>query len=279
MLISRKQSIEDILVESLARSPYVEGPDLVRLVQSSRGTTTKQAVYVSLQGLIRSEVVAKVGTKYFLSRVWLQKVNRLFGNRVERELAGDAIFSLREGESISHHFPSLLTCDTYWAHVFSLFIEWMPGDRPIFVWNPHEWMVIGRKQEEANIFKEFEEKDRKAFYTIAGKTPLDMEFKKQWRSAHVAINVGSDITFPSNYYLNVFGDFVVEVFVDERLAGEIDAFYRQNTILDESGIAFFEEMIARKRPVRMRISRKPKKAGVLRKRLAKDFFIPQELSI
>src|SRR3989344_9612900 len=86
MLLAHKQSVEDLVAESLAKNPYSTGPQLVAMVNKTRENTTKQAVYTALKALMESEVVAKVGHTYFLSRVWLNKVNDLFKEQKEREL-------------------------------------------------------------------------------------------------------------------------------------------------------------------------------------------------
>src|SRR3989344_3819793 len=85
-LLAQKQSIEDLVAENLAKNPYSTGPQLVAMVNKTRENTTKQAVYTALKALMESEVVAKVGHTYFLSRVWLTKIESLFQAQKEREL-------------------------------------------------------------------------------------------------------------------------------------------------------------------------------------------------
>ncbi len=277
MLISNKQSVEDILIEKLARNPYIDGVSLVSQVQQTRSNTTKQAVYTALKDLKENEIVAKVKDKYFLTRIWLSKMNQLF--RSKGQLERDAIFDLKEGESISYHFPSVFTCDTYWAHVFNLLIEWIPKERPVFVWNPHQWFAIGRIDVEKNIFKEYLVQNKKAYYLIQGKTELDKEFSKTWKNDNVSIAIGDKTSFAHNYYLNVFDDFIIEVFIDMKLANKIEGFYAAHSKATEEDIVKFENLIKQKLPVRMKISRKKDKAKLLRKKLSKTFFIPKDLNI
>lgn len=277
MISSTKQSIEDLIVELLAKNPYSEGIDLVKLVQGIRPKTVKQAVYAALASLLNNEVVSKIGGKYFLSRVWLNKINKLFQNK--KQITSDAVFELEEGESISYHFPSLLTCDTYWAHVFDLFIEWIPKNCPIVIWNPHEWFAIGRKNEEIDIFKQFKAKNKFALYSIHGKTALDQEFRKDWTTDHVSISTGSSVEYPPNYYLNIFDSIILEVFIDEKLASKIERFYQENKKLNAENTTTFVNLISQKFKVRMKISRNAKKASILRKKISKDFYIAKHLSL
>lgn len=274
MILSSKKSVEDIIIEELAKNPYQIGPDLVLSIQESRPNTTKQAVYHALKFLIKDEVVAKVGEKYFISSIWLQKTHELLQEGASK--SNDAIFDLKEKESISYRFPTLLVCDTYWAHLFKILTEWVPAEKPIFVWNPHEWFVVGRIKEEKEIFKVFSEKGKLAYYSIAGETLLDKKFKQQFSTDFLIVNIGNTIFKKENYYLNVFGDFIIEVFIDIKLAKMIDSFYRETEKLEPESIAYFEELIAKKYPVRMKISKNKERANKLCKKLSKDFYIPAD---
>jgi hypothetical protein len=279
MLISRKKAIDDLIVESLAKNPYIEGPNLVTLIKKSRPKTTKQAVYIALSTLLENEIVARVGNTYFISRIWLNKIHHLFKQDSIPEVGKDAIFSMKDDESISYHFPSMLVCDTYWAHLVNVLIDWIPKNIPSFVWNPHDFFVIGRSQVEIDIFEKFKKTGKHGFFVIGGNTALDKEFKKTWTNSHVSINLDNTIRFPSNYYLNIFDDFIIEVYIDIVLARNIDEFYKINSKVTAEKTEEFEKLIAQKYPVRMKISRKKKKASALRKKLAKEFFIPQHLNI
>ena len=273
MLLAQKQSIEDLVAENLAKNPYSTGPQLVAMVNKTRENTTKQAVYTALKALMDSEVVAKVGHTYFLSRVWLSKVEKLFQTQKKRETVRDAVFDLREGESISYHFPSLLSCDTYWAHVFSILTEWIDPSVPIMIYMPHEWFVIGRTEVEKDIFKGFEDSKKLALFTIGGSSPLDMQFKRDWKSEYVQTHLSDTESFKRNYHAHIFGDFLIEVFIAEELAQEIDVFYATHKTATPESIATFEKLITKKSPVRMKISRKKKKANRLRRQLSKNFYV------
>jgi hypothetical protein len=279
MLVSNKKSIEDIVVEILAKSPYIKGPDLVIKINEIRPKTSKQAIYTALKFLLENEVVAKVGSEYFISRLWLNKLSKLFETQKEKEISEDAIFNLKEGESISYYFPNLLTCDTYWGHIVNILIDWVPGNCPIFIWNPHNFFIVGRNEIEKDIFKAFERKNKYGFYITRGKTELDVNFKKTWTSKFVSINTDDVISFNDFYYLNIFGDLIVEVFLNKQLVSDIDVFYSKNHEITLENKLFFKSILEKKHSVRMKISRNKSKAAKLRKKMSKNFFIPKSLII
>lgn len=272
MLLSHKQTIEDHIIELLAFHGKLTGPELLVLIQERRGKTTKQAMYTVLGNFLEHEVIAKIGSKYYVSKLWIDKISSLLqidNQQIEQE----SIFQLKDKESISYKFPSLLSCDTYWAHLFNILVEWVPRDIPIFVWNPHEWFIIGRNNEEKEIFKLLQKHRKKAFYSVAGNTSLDISFKKNCSNELLSININNELSFKQNYYLNIFGDYIIEVYLDKKLAENIEKFYQEYTKLTRENIAFFEKLIGEKYPVRMKISKNIDKAESLKKKLSKDFYL------
>lgn len=275
MLISKRRSIDDIVVETLAKQPNLEGPALLAVVEKIRPNTTKQALYAALAGLLENETVAKAGSKYFLSQIWLRRIHKLFG----KGSVDQAIFDLINDESIQYRFPSLMSCDTYWAHICSLLADKLSSHQALFLWQSHYWFIIGRKTVEKDILDDFKTKNKHAFFSIKGTTSLDMEFKKEFRDDLIAINTGDENNFPDNYHLHIYGDFLIEVFLDKKLAERIDEFYKANTELNKENQAEFEKLISEKYPIRMKISRNKAKAATLCKKLLKDFYIPKEINL
>ncbi len=275
MLISEKRSIEDLIVETLALKPYLEGPYLVSEIGKARPKTTKQAVYIALSALISDEIVAKVGTRYFLSRVWVQKLNKLLGGGAKR----DMIFDLKDGESVAYNFPSLLVCDNYWAHVVGILTDHMQPKDALFAWLPHYWFIIGREGVERSILEHMELRGVRAFFSVKGDSGLDKSFRDKWRGENISINTGDKTSFRDNYYLEVFGDLIVEVTLAKGLATEIEDFYKKQESLTPESKNYFKSLITKKGKVRMKITRDKAKASTARKKLAKDFFVPKSVNV
>jgi len=278
MILSQKQTIEDLVIEVLAKDPYQTGPELVASIENIRKNTTKQAVYYILKPLLENEVIAKVGSRYYVSKLWVDRLTDLLEIN-SQNFDGESAFSLKEGESMTYRFPSLLTCDTYWAHLFNLMVKWLPRNRPFFFWLPHEWLILGRHKEELEIFKLIKEQQKMGYYVISGKTDLDKDFKKKFTSDFLRVNIGNDLSLKQNYYLNVFDDYIIEVFLHKKLSEKIEIFYQNHLKISPENIFEFENLIKEKFPVRMKISKNKKRATKLRKQLAKDFFVPGEYEI
>lgn len=276
MLYTERKNIDDLIVEILSKRPNITGPLLLSEIQQSRESTTKQAMYYALGYLLNAEVVVKVGTGYSIGNIWKLKIQN---NLIKDSSDLQSVLGLNDGESISLKFPSLMTADFYWAHLFTELTDWIPENVPIFIWNPHEWYVIGREEVEREVLKNFTVKNKKAYFSISGKTALDKDFRKVYTSDNLSINTGVPEIFPNHVYLNVFNDVLIEVFLSKELVREVDRFYETHQValgqLTPEDKNEFIKIISKKYPVRIKVSKNKKKTDEIRKKLAKDFIIPK----
>ncbi len=277
MLLSHKHNIDDIIIEKLAQKPYITGPQLVALVASARGRVAKQSVYTALDTLIADEIVTKLGSEYLLSKVWINRIYGLLGAYNVQKIPNESIFDLSDGESISYHFPSLLSCDTYWEHIVNTLIETTPSDKPLIFWNPHEWFRIARYVVERDIFDSFVRNEKYAFFITRGTSPLDRDFKVSWRNSHCAINTDDELKLANNCYMNLFDDFIIEVFLDQEMTNKIEQYFQTTTTVTLENTHILEKLITDKHSIRMKISKNAKRAAKLRKRLLRDFYVPEHL--
>lgn len=273
MILSSNQSVEDIIIEIIATSPYIKGPDLILATKQRRIGTAKQTIYTALQNLITNEIVSKVDNAYFISRIWLNKMNTLF--KTTRDT--DAVLELKEGDFITYSFPSLLSCDIYWAHILNLLLDGFPKNSPVFIWNPHEWFIIGRRSVEVEFLNKFNRQNIHAFFVTRETSQLDKEFKNHWNRDYLSIHTDNKISLKDNYYITIFGDLIIEVFITEAFARKIEGFYQKHQKVTNTVIKDFERIVAEKQRVRMKISKNSKKAFILRKKLSKGFHIPKHL--
>ena len=254
---------------------------IIEKVQEGRLGTPKQSVYLALRKLKKKEVVAISGKIVALHEVWISKMKNFFAEAG----VGDAlalrtktradILALEEGESISYIFHSLLALDMFWAHAFMIFMRSMVRGRPILVYNPHQWFLIAREQSETSIIREVKKRHIAWLQIVGGSTTLDREIKKYFDSPYARSHFFEKSIFPSNYYVNCFGDFLIEVWIDERAAGKIEEFYRVYEAVDLNARARLWEIIKEKNyKHKMKISKNATKALKIKKIFKKYFLIP-----
>jgi hypothetical protein len=273
MLGTKKKTVDEMLVTLLAVRPYSKGPALVSAVATARRGVTKQAVYAALRSLRVLGVVGKNKEGYFLNTVWMSKVVSMFDSVAQSAL--DPVLSLNLRSRVSYTFTDLITCDQYWSHIFSVLFAQLPAGRGVFVWNPHEWFVLGNESVERSVFASMEKSNKKAFYSIGGSTQLDIKFKQGWENKAVSISVGSGDVFAETKYINVFDEYVIEVTIPADMAKNIEKFYVRGAD-DEKARQEFKRIVSNRGTVRMVIERNIDKAAKLRKKIGADFLVPEE---
>lgn len=269
MLFSSQTSLEETILEFLLKKPMTSKVIHAGLSKEGRNVTI-QAIYKALNALISQEVVLKHSTMYSLSEEWRKRAIRA----LERKYSP---FELAEGERISLDLSSLVHLDEQWKNIVLPLHDLYPGF-PSFFYNPHElWLHLSdsRTASELAYFKSFKDTKTLAFYAIGGSTLHDKEFKQQFQNEYFQISSGNRF-FPDTDYPTIFGDYVIMTRISPTLAKAIENIYETstNTIELTKNIQALE---FENKKIKLIIERNHHKAKRLRKKLAADFHIPQEL--
>jgi hypothetical protein len=110
------------------------------------------------------------------------------------------------------------------------------------------------------------------FLGIKHQTPYDVEFKKEFQNEYLQIafsEQGAD-------YQTIFADYIITTRISKQTTEKIEEVYKISNTLEE-----LEENLQKigieKKKVKLIIERNKEKAKKLRKKMSKDFFVPQEL--
>ncbi len=184
------------------------------------------------------------------------------------------LLKLKEGEYITYKFNSLLSLDMFWAHAFSLLMNTLSPQNPVYLYNPHEWFLIARKQSELSIIKEAQRRGVPWIQLIAGKTSLDLDIKKYFDEKNAKCHLLGKDLFTKNYYANCFGDFLIEVWLDDKSVEKIENIYNTNTISNTSVINLLQKIVEEEGLIhKMKISKNKSKAAKLKSVFAKYFVL------
>jgi hypothetical protein len=77
----------------------------------------------------------------------------------------------------------------------------------------------------------------------------------------------------NNYYVNVIGDFVIEVWLDKKVCKEIDDYYTKTQNLGEIERQKLEHILSQKGKNKFVVSRNKRKAEAFRSKFKKYFFL------
>lgn len=275
MNLNTPTSTEEIIINALA-STSENGEILLTTVRQTKPRFTKQALYVVLRKLLQQEVVVKHGKQFSLARPWLSKMTQFFSIAQERygvRTEGVDFLNLTDGDKISYVFKSPHEADRFWGHAFDVLAAVMPQSEPVYIYNPHEWFILARAESELHLFSTLKDKKRQIWLTVGNRDPLDIFAKQYFDGTYLQYHLLEKPLFEKDtYYLNIFGDYVIEASIDPETASAVDKLYKSSTEWDDTTKHHLQTLVA-KGKTKLTISRNERKAQKLKKLLGQYFFV------
>jgi len=271
----KPKRIEEYILKHLQDGPMLM-LDLVKVLKKDRPNTTKQAVYAALRGLKKSEQILTYKGMASINLIWLNSMVDYFDlakrNYVKGgDNQGDFI-NLEDKEKIKYYFQSPIKADVFWTHALYLLVERSRDGEPVYLYNPHEWFLLARNENEKNVFKTITEKGHRLLLTVGNNTFLDRYIKKYFDNNFSQYHIKDKPLFAeSNYYLNIVGDFLIEVWMDKKITDKIDKYYQEIKSWDEESNGRLKEIIEEESKMKIVISKNHKKAEKIKSSLRRYF--------
>jgi len=273
-------SIQELILRELKNGP-VTAVYLVAMVNKKRGAVTKQAVYAALRKLKEEEKVVLHKKRVSLNSSWVAQMSEFFsvaGQFYRDTRPGDGSFlSLTDGGKISYSFKDPVSTDMFWGHAFRILTETLPENTPVYLYNPHQFFLLARKKQEWPLIKHVRERNCYYLLTAGSNTHLDKSIASYFNNDHMQYHMLKKPLFKKNtYYFNVFGDFVIEAWIDQAIANKIDTYYRKTkrvTSKVERGLLSIMDSQGKTKLV---ISRNKRKAEKLKRMVKKSFYLPKQ---
>lgn len=274
------QSIEDLAINTLqkgSRSPK----ELVESISLIRANGTKQGVYRVLRKLKKEEKIVIHGRLVSLNLQWIKKMSEFYSlaeHYYSFRAGADSFLNLSDREKIIYFFKNLRLLDAFASHVLHMLNEIVDSKESTFVYNPHEWFFYAREEAEKMLVDAFTESKRQVLITSTHSDPLDQGLKQYYNNDLLQYNISSKTIGKDNYYFLILGGYLIEVFIDEKMAREIDLFYKDTKMFDEEASKRLHELITRPSHNKLVISRNKNKIEKYKKALAKSFYISRDSS-
>ncbi|MBP7831549.1 MAG: hypothetical protein KA028_00835 [Candidatus Pacebacteria bacterium] len=268
MLLGTKKTLYDHIVEALLVNE-ASVADIETYLEGENTKVTIQGIYKTLRELIAEDIVVKQKKIYSINNVWREKTGELFMKR--------QVFSLSAGEEVAYRFTKLTHLDAFWKHTLSD-IQKETGTFPNFDFVPHAfWFYAeGRRQSELEYYKTFDENKTYLFTTIEGKTVMDKRMKEIEQTEYHQVHLGDKGPFGRRDHVTIMGPYIIMTKVSAKLAYATDALYEKVT--DEKTLEIeLNKLFKDSGIIKLSVEHNEKKARVLRKRLAANFYIPKEL--
>ncbi len=240
---------------------------------------TKQGIYKSLRKLKREQVITITNSTVALHNHFLESLEdyiQAAQHSTQKSFIDDSILQLSAGERIVYHFSTVEKADIFWAHLFSLLINTLNEKTPLYTYEPHNWFILSsRKSSEHKLIKKMHRENIPFLITVGHTTPLDLIAKKEYAiTPNIQYHNESKPSLgKNNYHLNIFGDIILEIWTDKKAAEKIHAFFAEHKQLNDDSRQILESFIHLTGKTRIVISNDTKRAGLLKKKLNKYFWV------
>jgi hypothetical protein len=262
MLYSRDKTLEDQIVALVT-----EGRITVKKIHQKvapREEITLRAVYKVVNKLIEAGVLLKAGQHILIDREWASQVSKMLTSGFDPMLGA--------GERAVYTFTSMGHLDAFWKTII-LPLEASNYKKETFFYNPHNfWAYLPeRKESEDSYYQHFLAEKRHGFFTLGGNHTADMEFKREYQSEYLQVDLRDVASFRKTDHITILGPFVITVRLSKAVSERIDALYSAGRSMKE----ILPEIVGIcKKPGKIRfvIENNAAKALKLRQSLAKNFY-------
>lgn len=281
MFLRKHFSLQDRILSHLQHGPKVI-LDLIAAIKRERPGTTKQGVYAALRNLKKEEVVVLHAGRASLNAAWLTNVHRYFTIAehyyFQKNVGAGHFANLREGEKIQYTFTSPLVADTFWIHALFILIETTPQGSHFIAYNPHCWFFLAHAESERGFVRFALAHKRLYLMSVGARTPLDRLVVQEVDGTRSQYAMLTRAPFPSTRYINIIGDYVIDVSLEKRVADAMDAFYVRTREWTPDAARELHHLVEGRGRIKLIISRNAKKAERLRRKLLKSFYIPKQIN-
>jgi len=273
----KDHQIEDLVLQVLQKGTF-STIELISKVSEARSKTTKQGVYRVLRKLKDEEKILIHGKSVSLNIQWVKRMGDFFSlaqfHYSPRLGGSDNFLNLGAKDKIVYFFKNLNLLDSFGSHVLHMLDGVVSSDEPIFAYNPHEWFAYAREEAEEMLISTFNENKRAVLVTSTYDDPLDQELKRRFNNDLLQYHISTELfAGKSNYYFVIFGDYLIEIFIDEAIAEEINQFYKRTRTFDEKARGELLAVVSKMGRNRLVISRQKRKIESYKKLLSKNFYI------
>ncbi len=282
MFFIHKKIIQDNIFEVLQKGP-ISTLDLIKEIKKARPGTSKQGVYDALKLLNKEEAIAISKSIVSLNLNWLRKLSR-FSDIAQKVYCQDNspfdnyFVNLREKEKIKYQFTNIALLASYWTHIVTILMQTLPQGENLYCYNPHLWFAYRDIEDGLSSLDNYYETDRHLFLVVGSNTKLNKQARERIKTLNSQCHLLDKPLFEkSNYHINIFGDFIFEVWIDESSMKKIANLYKKEERLSIKTLKKIQTIANLEGKSRLALSRNKKRANKLRKKIKKYFYIPKKL--
>jgi DNA-binding PadR family transcriptional regulator len=263
--------IEEIVLESLLGAREISTEELIGRVGRRREGATKQGVYRVLRKLKRDGKIVVYKSLVSINTLWIEKLRLMTSGLSGSSIFGD-LSSLKKEEKVVIEGRGLAETDALWSEAFVNIENKLSAKHPLYLYNPHNWTILAQPEIDRIHIDRLRHKQRLIFLSIGGRTSLDRETVRLASQENIRCSLSS--LFRSPHFVAIIGDYVLSVKLSQKGSASLDKIFREYSSSEEAAREI--KMINRKIKSKILIENDPIKAKNLKKKIARDFFVPRQ---
>lgn len=260
------------VVETVAVRPQISIAELHEHLTSKAGITISLAqLYRVVSRMADAQIVVKIDGKLSLNLMWISYLEFIAGRarRITQHRMDD--FPLKPGEKKTYRAGTLYDVEAVWNHVLISLYRAHQEEKMLFKYYSHAWWQLGRNAEEMTFYARLKAAGIGCHWIFGDDTPMDRTGAARIGEVYPALCL-ADAPFPhSGYNLNVFGEYVVECILPEKIARQFDFFFNTVKTMKEFDNDMFSDIFSMRGPYKITVWRNAKQADLLRRKLTALF--------
>jgi len=274
-MLLKPNSLEEQIISYLKNGP-TKTTALVDYFTKKK-SYTKQAVYKIIKQLKKDEVITISKKEASLSSIWLKKMSDFFAlaqYNYQQPISAPTFMSLTKEQKRVFIFNNLEEVDIFSAHTFYLLSQVISTNEPIYVFNFHQWFYYGRKENDEFLAYSLG-KNQSLLLLLGNNSPLDQAVKKEYNKGNIQAHIIEGSKLFNKYYFAIIGEFLLEILIDQKIARELEIFYKENNEYNELAKNQLNQIIIKKARHKIIISKNNQKIEKYKKLFKKYFYIPK----
>ena len=266
MSVRIPNSLSGKIIELLGEKPILTAAQINSfLSKTGNKPYTEQAIFKELKKLQQGSVVTKSNSKYWLNLSWVSSLVSL-GEKIEENyysLKTLKQFLPEENEHYSWEFSNLLSLRNFWGHMVIVMLN-SSKTNALYSWNPHPWYYHLNPEGQNQVWSAIEKTNAKVFRLIGGKSPLDLEVKKNWGKKVIYSFGESTFSKKQSLYFSCIDNYLLEITLSPSLTRRIENYY-SGTGSQQNDYSKFIELLTAKTRVKVKLENNPIKSKRLKK--------------
>ncbi|HYC34200.1 MAG TPA: hypothetical protein VEC13_00540 [Candidatus Paceibacterota bacterium] len=251
--------------------------DLIQKIKKQRLGTSKQAVYRILRKLNRREIIILARGNVSLNSFWIKRTEEFFKDARDNYLGIkdriNTVLSLEEGDRVEYFFKNPTLTDVFWNDTVVKLLSLLKKGENIYVYNPHDWFLLARPETETQLMRLIKSKGLSWLVAVPSKCKLDALIQKFFDGKSGRYSMIPKPLFKNNHYINVVGEYIIEVFLDKGVSETIEQIYRKYDTYSDEAAEELHHVISLKGKNKLVVSHNKRKAQKLRATLKRHFVL------